>query len=211
MNLRGSHRRNIGIFQGDARPKTSKIYAERLWGSITFGYPKRAFSAELLSYARLESMPLPESETYGVKQDAENKREVYAFACTQEEFEDYVRALVGYFSAREDIYYFGEAQSEPSMFIFLPQYKLCPVGEDFDYSCDSFIFHYSLSGNLGEHSTGNIGCESEDVIEISLSYGGFSSFSAFDASLTISQNPTSAYLSDEFLPDEDGGTDGALS
>ncbi len=156
-------------------------------------YSESSFSQELLEYAKAEDMPLP-SGAHGVKK-YENG-EGYAFVCTAAEFSGYIKSLTEYFCARDDVYFFGEVISKPSMYIFLPEYTLYKVDDDFDYDKSIYTFQYSFTDEIGSNWNGK-STVAEQCVEITVEYGKFTSQEKFDAEIIISRSASSALLDSE--------------
>ncbi len=165
------------------------------------------FSDELLASVRLEGLPMPEVEAYGIayfKNDDGTTREDLYFACeSHAEFEAYVTQVIEHLAAREDIYYFGYRDTEPSILMLIPDYTIRPI-EELDLSYDSIELRYALTDELFD---GNLGYSPVEDVELVFTYEEPGK-SGYNACLSVDTSPVSAHLGEGMLPESEGVTDG---
>ncbi len=158
------------------------------------------FSDALLASVRLEGLPMPEVEAYGIayyENDDGTTEETLYFACeSRAEFEAYVTRMIEYLATREDIYYFGYCDTQPSILMLIPEYIIRPI-EELDMSYDSIELRYALTDELFD---GNLGYSPVEAVELVFTYEEPGK-SQYNARLSIDTSPMSAQLGEGMLPE----------
>ncbi len=164
------------------------------------------FSEEFLASVRLEGIPLPEVEAYGIayyeNEDGTTGENLY-FACeSRAEFEAYVRQVIEYLAAREDIYYFGYRDTEPSILMLIPDYIIRPI-EELELSYDTIELRYALTDELFD---GNLGYSPVEDVELVFTYEEPGK-SGYNARLSVDTSPMSAHLGEGMLAESETAGD----
>ncbi len=111
------------------------------------------FDKDFLQTVSLEHMPSPTCENYAVNTRTEGVQSL-RMDITLNDFEGYINSFIGYMNARDDIYYFGNQESDGLIAEMLPHRLAIPVEGDFAWEkgMNWYSFAYSLTDELGEAS-----------------------------------------------------------
>ncbi len=161
-----------------------------------------AFSDELLQSARLGGIPLPADGSYGISYyestDGTLREDLYFTCESRAEFEAYVVRVIEYLAARDDIYYFGYRDTQPSILLLIPDYTIRPI-EELDLSYDSIELRYALTEELFD---GNLGYSPTEDVELVFTYEEPDK-GRYNARLSVNTAPVSAHLGEGMLPESE--------
>ncbi len=118
------------------------------------GYEQgKTFSEDFLKSVSLEEMPKPSCENYAINTRTAGA-ESLKMEITLNDFEAYINSFIDYMSARDDIYYFGEQESDGLIAEMLPHRVTYEFDGAFEWEngINWYSFAYSLTGELGEAS-----------------------------------------------------------